>query len=151
MIFLNLKNCSVGEIFLIPYKDIVFVCRKYRQKLKPNIYINTKFLRVGESIRGNIVIVSYKNNSFISLTKEQATKYIDFLKNASFNYNNTIKNNYYFIHKNTKFFKNLEKELIPSDIKKTYTRNIQNQEHETLQMLLSIQTIILKFIKNYKN
>lgn len=151
MIFLNLKNCSVGEIFLIPYKDIVFVCRKYRQKLKPNIYINTKFLRVGESIRGNIVIVSYKNNFFISLTKEQATKYIDFLKNASFNYNNTIKNNYYFIHKNTKFFKNLEKELIPSDIEKAYTRNIQNQEHETLQMLLAIQTVILKFIKNYKN
>lgn len=151
MIFLNLKNYLVGEIFLIPYKDIVFVCRKYRQKLKPNIYINTKFLRVGESIRGNIVIVSYKNNSFISLTKEQATKYIDFLKNASFNYNNTNKNNYYFVHKNTKFFKNLEKELMPSDIEKAYTRNTQNQEHETLQMLLAIQTIILKFIKNYKN
>lgn len=136
---------------MIPYKDIVFACRKYRQKLKPNIYINTKFLKVGESIRGNIFIVSYKNNSFISLTKEQANKYIDFLKNASFNYNNTNKNSNSFVTKNTKFFKNLEKELIPRDIEKAHTRNIQNQEHETLQMLLAIQTIILKFIKNYRN
>ena len=150
MIFLNLKNYLVGEIFLIPYKDIVFVCRKYRKNLKPNIYVNTKFLRVGESIRGNIVIVSYKNNSFISLTKEQANKYIDFLKNASFNYNNTNKNNSYFLHKNTKFFKNLERELITRDIEKAHTRHKQNKENETLQMLLAIQTIILKFIKNYK-
>ena len=150
MIFLNLKSYLVGEIFLIPYKDIAIVCKKYRKNLKPNIYVNTKFLRVGESMRGNIIISSYKNNSFISLTKAQANKYIDFLKNASFNYNNTNKNNYYFVHKNTKFFKNLEKELIPSDIEKSHTRNTQNQEHETLQMLLAIQTIILKFIKNYK-
>lgn len=151
MIFLNLKNYLVGEIFLIPYKDIVFICRKYRQKLKPNIYINTKYLRVGESIRGNIIIVSYKNNSFISLTKEQANKYIDFLKNASFNYNNTNKSNNLFVHKNTNSFKNLEKELIHGDIEKAHTKNKQNKESETLQMLLAIQTIILKFIKNYKN
>ena len=111
MTFLNLKNYLVGEIFLIPYKDIVFVCRKYREKLKPNIYINTKFLKVGESIRGNIIIVSYQNSSFISLTKEQANKYMDFLKNASFNYNNTNKNNSYFVHKNTNSFKYLEKRI----------------------------------------
>lgn len=146
-----MKNYLVGEIFLIPYKDIVFVCRKYRQKLKPNIYINTKYLRVGESIRGNIIIVSYKNNSFISLTKEQANKYIDFLKNASFNYNNTNKSNNLFVDKITNSFKNLEKELIHGDIEKAHTKNKQNKESETLQMLLAIQTIILKFIKNYKN
>lgn len=151
MIFLNLKNYLVGETFLIPYKDIVIICKKYRKNLKPNIYINTKFLRVGESIRGNIVIASYKNNSFISLTKEQATKYIDFLRNASFDYSNTNKNNNLFVHKNTNSFKNLEKELIHSDIEKAHTRNKQNKESETLQMLLAIQTIILKFIKNYKN
>ena len=141
----------VGKIDLVPYEDIVIVCRKDRKNLTPNIYVNTKFLSIGKTIRGTIIIVRLKDNSFKSLTKEQAIKYIHFLKNASFNYNNTNKNNYYFVHKNTKFFKNLEKELIPSDIEKAYTRNTQNQEHETLQMLLSIQTIILKFIKNYKN
>ena len=148
---MNLKNYLVGETFLIPYKDIAFVCRKYRKNLKPNIYVNTKYLRVGESIRGSIVIASYKDNSFVSLTKEQATKYIDFLKNASFNYNNTNKSNNLFVHKNTNSFKNLEKELIHGDVEKTHTRNKQNKENETLQMLLAIQTIILKFIKNYKN
>ena len=141
----------VGETFLIPYKDIVIVCKKYRKKLRPNIYVDTKLLRPGESIRGNIIIVSYKNNSFISLTKKQAIKCIEFLRTASFNYSNKNKNNNIFVHKDTKSFKNLEKELISSDVERTKTSNKQNEKSEILQMILAIQSTILKFIKNNKN
>lgn len=149
MIFLHLKNCLIGEICLIPYKDMAVVCKKYRKNLKSNIYINTKFLRVGESIRGNIIIASYKNKSFVSLTKEQAITYMNFLKDASFHYNNTT--NSHYTHKNTKFFKNLEKEVIPYNTEKKHTNAKRNNNNEVLQMILAIQTIILKFIKNNEN
>ena len=144
-----MKNYLIGEICLILYKDIVVVCKKYRKNLKPNIYINTKFLRVGESIRGNIIITSHKNKSFISLTKEQAITYIDFLKDASFHYKNT--NNSFYTCKDTKFFKNLEKELIQHNTEKKHTNEKRSNNNEVLQMILAIQTIILKFIKNNEN
>lgn len=83
-----MRNCSDGKFDVIPYDDIVILCKSDRKKLIPNIYINTKFLSVGETIRGNIIIVCQDNNNFKSLTKEQCIKYINFLKNASFNYNN---------------------------------------------------------------
>ncbi len=149
MIFLHLKNYLVGEICLIFYKDIVVVCKKYRKNLKPNIYINTKFLRVGESIRGNIIIASYKNKSFVSLTKEQAITYMNFLKDASFHYNNTT--NSHYTRKDIKFFKNLEKEVIPYNTEKKHSNAKRNNNNEVLQMILAIQTIILKFIKNNEN
>lgn len=149
MIFLHLKNYLVGEICLIPYKDIAIVCKEYRKNLKPNIYINTKFLRVGESIRGNIIIASYKNKSFISLTKEKAITYMNFLRDASFHYKNT--NDSFYTRKDTKFFKNLEKELIQHNTEKKHTNAKRNNNNEVLQMILAIQTIILKFIKNNEN
>ncbi|MBR3882130.1 MAG: hypothetical protein IKJ36_02560 [Clostridia bacterium] len=42
-----------GEIEIIPYEDIVIICRKNRDSLKANIYINN----IGFSIRGNIILV----------------------------------------------------------------------------------------------
>ena len=39
---------------MIPYEDIAIICKADRKNLKPNIYINSKFLSIGESIRGNI-------------------------------------------------------------------------------------------------
>lgn len=84
---LSLSNYLNGKFDVIPYNDIVILCNMNRKTLTPNIYINTKFLSVGETIRGNIIIVCQDNNNFKSLTKEQCIKYINFLKNASFNYN----------------------------------------------------------------
>lgn len=77
-----------GKFDVIPYDDIVILCKSDRKKLIPNIYINTKFLSVGETIRGTIIIVSKTNDIFSSLSKKQCIKYINFLKNVSFNYNN---------------------------------------------------------------
>ena len=83
-----MKKCLVGEIELIPYDDVVIVCKKIRENLKPNIYITTKFLSIGETIRGNIIIVCKEFEKFKSLSKEQSIKYAEFLKNASFHYDN---------------------------------------------------------------
>ena len=141
----------VGKIDLVPYEDIVIVCRKDRKNLTPNIYVNTKFLSIGETIRGTIIIVCLKDNSFKSLTKEQAIKYINFLKNASFHFNNINKDNNFFLARDKQFFKSLKKELISDDLEKNTPINNQNRNDEVLQMILAIQTIILKFIKNNKN
>ena len=151
MISLNLKNQLVGKIDLVPYEDIVIVCRKDRKNLTPNIYVNTKFLSIGKTIRGTIIIVRLKDNSFISLTKEQAIKYIHFLKNASFHFNNINKDNNFFLARDKQFFKSLKKELISDDLEKDTPINNQNRNDEVLQMILAIQTSILKFIKNNKN
>lgn len=141
----------VGKIDLVPYEDIVIVCRKDRKNLTPNIYVNTKFLSIGETIRGTIIIVRLKDNSFKSLTKEQAIRYMHFLKNASFHFNNINKDNNFFLARDKQFFKSLKKELISDDLEKDTSINNQNRNDEVLHMILAIQTIILKFIKNNKN
>lgn len=149
MIFLNLKDQQDGSIDLIPYEDITIICKKDRKNLSPNIYVSTKFLSIGETIRGNIIIVSLKDNSFISLTKEQALKYLKFLENASFHLKSINKENKSSNDK--RFLKRLEKELVSDDLERgSYTTN-QNKNDEVLQMILAIQTIILEFIKNNKN
>ena len=61
-----------GELDYIPYEEITIVARKNREHLKPNIYINTEFLSISSSIRGDVIIVCRENENFKSLTKEQA-------------------------------------------------------------------------------
>lgn len=77
-----------GKFDVIPYDDIVILCKNNRKYLIPNIHINPKLLGIGETIRGDIIIVCKNNKNFKSLTKEQCVKYIKFLRRASFNYNN---------------------------------------------------------------
>lgn len=138
-----------GELDYILYEAITIIARKDREHLKPNIYINTDFLSIGTSIRGNIIMVCRKNENFQSLTKEQAMKYSEFLKRASFNYENFDEKGRYISKTKNNLFKdkikfNLEKEIIESD-KQHFANN------ETLKMILGIQTAILKFIKNNEN
>ena len=90
-------------------------------------------------MRGNIAITCKENENFKSLNKEQVIKYLKFLKNASFNYNNTVKpkkinNKMPFIERN--YYDNIEVDT---------NSNIND---DILKMILGIQTIILKFIQN---
>lgn len=152
MICVVSKKCLDGEIQIIPYEDIVIICNKNRKHLKPNIYVNTKFLSIGETIRGNILIVCKENEKLKSLSKEQAIKYQKFLKNASFNYSNS-NGNYKFIPKNN-YLKNrgqliIKKEIEDIDITKINNNlQINIETSEILKMILGIQAVILKFIKN---
>lgn len=130
----------VGEIEITQYDDVVIVCRKTRENLKPNIYITKGFLNIGETIRGNIIIVCKENENFKSLTKQKAIKYMQFLKKASFNYNNVDENGNFISSYNTKFLNIVTKDKALNDNK--------NQNEEILRMILGIQTVILKYIKN---
>lgn len=133
----------VGEIEIIPYDDVVIVCKKIRENLKPNIYITTKFLSIGETIRGNIIIACRECEKFKSLSKEQAIKYAEFLKNASFHYDNNTEN-LKKVSIDTKFLKNITKDKTLND----YENNSKNQNEDVLRMILGIQSIILKYIQN---
>lgn len=91
-------------------------------------------MNIPETISGNIIIVCKENKDFKSLSKKQATEYIFFLRNCSFNYGNNNNINLKYLNNN-------------------YSKDIYstNQNEEILKMILSIQTTILRFIKNYMN
>lgn len=73
------------------------------------------------------------------MSKKQIFRYMEFLKNASFNYNNRNK----IIETNdNKIFKKIN-----NDTKGTYINN----NEDILKMILGIQMVILKFIKDNKN
>ena len=84
-----------GEIEIIPYEDIVIICRKNRDSLKANIYINN----IGFSIRGNIILVKKLDDKFVSLNREQAIKYGVFITQQSFNYKHFDENGKYLSNK----------------------------------------------------
>ncbi len=95
-------------------------------------------MNIPETINGNIIIVCKEDKSFKSLTKKQATEYVFFLRNCSFNYDND--NNVHSKYMNNVYSNNLKKDI-----------SLINQNEEILKMILNIQRIILKFIKNYMN
>lgn len=134
-----------GKITCIPYENIIIVCKECRKNLQPNIYINTKFLGLGETIRGDIIITARNEENFKTLSKEQVIENIKFLQNASFHYNNTINR---LKHKD--FVKSFKRELAINDKGRTFD-NTQTQNDEIFQLIYAIQTIILDFIKNKKN
>lgn len=151
MIYANLKEYQNGKVDVIPYEDISIICRQERKNLKPNIYINSKFLSVGESIRGNIIISCQNNNTFKSLTKKQAMQCLEFLKRSSFNYDNL---NIIRKYKTNKIKKQLIAEKTIGDNETISTTNNLSQNinnTEILQMILAIQNAILNFIKNSQN
>ena len=120
------KNLNV-RLFIKTYTFLTTNCLSI---IKPSI---------GKTIRGNIAITCKENENFNSLNKEQVIKYLKFLKNASFNYNDTIKpkrisNKMPFIERN--YYDNIEVDT---------NSNIND---DILKMILGIQAIILKFIQN---
>lgn len=150
-----LENLVNGELDFIPYDDIVIVARKDRDNLRANIYINTDFLSIGSSIRGNVFIVCKENENLKSLSKEQAIKYREFLTRASFNYENFDKNGKYIPTKNNNSIKNRGPLVFDKALGDDDTIPINNNKsvqvfdsEEVLKMILGIQAIVLKFIKN---
>lgn len=151
------KELIGGELDFIPYEEVVIVARKNRENLKPNIYINTEFLRIGSSIRGTLLVLCKENDTFKSLSKEQAMKYREFLIRASFNYDNFNEKGRYIPKRekditqlgNFTFIKQTDR---TNDNETSITTKVPSQDcnsEEVLKMILAIQTVILKFIKNY--
>lgn len=120
-----------GKIEILQYEDIQVVCKKDREKLLPNAYLNINFNKLNTSIRGNIIIVNISDNTFKSLTKNQAIKYGKLLVMESFNYEK-INTKYKYLNSSNNFAN--ENKTINSD--------------KTLNLILDIQRDILKFIRN---
>ena len=109
-----------GEIEIIPYEDIVIICRKNRDSLKANIYINN----IGFSIRGNIILVKKADNKFVSLNREQAIKYGVFITQQSFNYKHFDENGKYLTNKELK--RRYREKKIKENANREKTQSVQN-------------------------
>lgn len=109
-----------GEIEVIPYDDIVIICRKNRDSLKANIYINN----IGFSIRGNIILVKKFDDKFVSLNREQAIKYGVFITQQSFNYKHFDENGKYLTNKELK--RRYREKKIKENENKEKTQSVQN-------------------------
>lgn len=123
------------------------MCNKAQKNLQPNIYITKEFLSIGETIRGNIIIACKENNNFKTLSKEQVIKYSKFLKNASFHYDNIDENGRFIPPNTTNILRNIAKDKTLDDT----DEKPSTQNEEFLKMILGIQTVILKYIKNNIN
>ena len=117
-----------GKIEILQYEEVI--CKKDRDKLLPNVYLNINFNKLNTSIRGNIIIVNIYNDTFKSLTKNQAIKYGKLLVMESFNYEK-INTKYKYLNSSNKLAN--ENKSINSD--------------KTLNLILDIQRDILKFIR----
>lgn len=150
-----LEDLIGDELDYISYEDITIIARKSRENLKPNIYINTEFLGIGSTIRGNVVLACERNKILKSLTREQAMKYREVLIRASFNYDNFDEKGRYIPPKKDNKFKSrgqlvIEKGIGDDDIKASPNGNSLStfNSDETLKMILGIQSVILQFIRN---
>lgn len=148
-----------GRIKQINFKnEFVIISKEESSTLRPNIYIS-EHLKLGTVVRGTIIVAKLENNSFKSLTKEQAIKYREFLIKESFDYSNFDDDGKY-IGNNGKYWQNYinavkkRGQLLIEKESREYSNNIikpskQNSNiEETLDMILKIQSSILKFINS---
>ena len=134
-----------GKTTYIPYENIIIVCKENRKNLQPNIYINTKFLGLGETVRWNIIITAKNEQNFKTLSKAQVIENIRFLRNTSFHYNSVNNKSKY------KDFVTSFKNDLEINNRERYFDNTKIQNDEVLNLILAIQTVILEFIRNKKN
>ncbi len=144
-----LENLVGGEIEIIPYEDVVIIARKNRNELRANIYISGEFMKIGKSIKGNIILAGIDEGKLKSIDREQAMKYREFLIRESFNYKYFDEAGRYISVKSQNNKGNYINEIKNKKIiKKDSIREESNSNDETLKMILKIQTAILQFIKN---
>lgn len=154
-----------GKIEILSFnelEDVFFICRKYRERLKPNIYVNITFGRLDETIRGDLIIVG---KDFKSLTREQALTYGELVSIESYNYSHFDENGKYLSNNQLRKIakqKQLqerkqrqinEKTTLPVGnliVENSYKQEElgANSTEEVLNMILKMQAIILQFIKN---
>jgi len=140
--FEDIKQLIGGEIESIKYEDFIILYKKNSNNLMPNIWINTGFLKIGTTIRGNVFVVGKdKKGNFISLNKNQFLKCIKLLINESFNYKTNNKKTKYIdkrnYNQNFNQYKVQENKLSNNDISK--------------ELILKILFTILDFVKNKMN
>lgn len=138
----DLKELLGGDFESIKYENFIILYKKNNKNLIPNIWINTGFLKIGTTIKGNIFVVNKdEKGKFKSLEKYQAIKCRKILIEKSFNYENLN-------HKKLKCDKNNFQRSLQIERMDSKTNSEEFNQEEILKMILGIQTIILKYIKN---
>ena len=140
--FEDIKQLLGWEIESIKYEDFIILYKKNSNNSMPNIWINTGFLKIGTTIRGNVFVIGKdKKGNFISLNKNQFLKCIKLLINESFNYKTNNKKTKYIdkrnYNQNLNQYKVQENKLSNNDISK--------------ELILKILFTILDFVKNKMN
>ena len=140
--FEDIKQLLGGEIESIKYEDFIILYKKNSKNSMPNIWINTGFLKIGTTIRGNVFVMGKdKKGNFISLNKNQFLKCIKLLINESLNYKTNNKKTRYIdkrnYNQNFNQYKVQENKLSNNDISK--------------ELILKILFTILDFVKNKMN
>lgn len=156
----EIESILGGKIEQINFKnEFIIFSKKNSSDLKPNIYIS-EHLKLGMVIRGTVLIVGLENNNFKSLTKEQAIKYREFLIKESFDYTNFDDEGKYIGNKrkNWQNYLNTVRRRGEQILDKG-TREYSNTKikvckdniniDRTLEMILNIQSSILKFINSF--
>lgn len=149
------ENIVGGEIATIDYEDFTIIFNKNNSKLRPNIYVAPRFLGIGNTIRGNILVLNKaEDNKFVSLRKEQVFHCRDLLVRGSFNYNNFDEQGKYIGNKrwkklskgSTSVANKISLKSIVDDSNSNKSPTFKDTE--TLKMLLQIQAAILQYLKN---
>ncbi len=150
---INTYTDLLGDnLAILPYKDILIIHKKDNDRLRPNIHIN-EYMKLGISVKGDIIVVGAGNKCFKSLTKKQILEYRDFLIKESFKYSHFDKKGRYISTKQLK-----EKRKTEQNLKKNlryYSSNFNNKNTNdisinlTLSMILKMQNAIIQFIQEY--
>lgn len=151
---LEIKKLIVqGNLDMVKFENYIIVCnnRKKNKNTIPNIVLDFKH------ISGDFFLIGYDSHKkdFRSLTNDEVNFYKEILKSKSFKYDKYKKWQHKCnSHKNKKNdFKNFHKKLAEKsnrEIGENEEKNLISSptNEQMLEMILNIQAVIFKFIRN---
>lgn len=152
---LEIKKMIIqGNLEMVRYENCIIVCnnKEFQKNKIPNIVLDLRH------ISGDCFLIGYnpKIKDFRSLTKKEIEFYKDALDRKSFQYDAykkwTLKNNISPLSSNQDYWVEQEQTLENNSIQNS-NNNFDNYEenqntNSMINMILNIQAIILKCIKN---
>lgn len=141
-----------GDLELVKFENCIIVCnnRKKNKNKIPNIVLDFK------NIAGDFFLIDYdaKQKDFKSLSLDKAIFYTDTLQRKSFQYDkyqNWLTKSKKVITKDFQEYQKFQKDLaqkLNNETEASETSNSSPDSKKMLEMILNIQAIILKYIKN---
>lgn len=140
-----------NDLELVKFENCIIVCnnRKKNKNKIPNIVLDFK------NIAGDFFLIDYdsKEKDFKSLDIDKAMFYTDTLQRKSFQYDKYLNWMSKISNNNFEEYRTFQKDL-SKKMNKEFADTDKNQDtfspfdNKTLEMILNIQAMILKYIKN---